>query len=45
VGVGMMWYNISTYVGVFFVISTILAIIFIRLAMSPFRNLDAENSA
>jgi hypothetical protein len=45
VGVGMMWYNISTYVGVFFVISTILAIIFIRLAMSPFRNLDPENSA
>lgn len=44
VGVGMMWYNISNYVGIFFIISTFLAIIFIRLAMSPFRNLDSENS-
>ena len=34
IGVGMMWYNISNYVGVFFVISTILAIIFIRIAMN-----------
>ncbi len=33
-GVGMMWYNISNYVGVFFVVSTILAIIFIRIAMN-----------
>jgi len=44
VGVGMMWYNISTYVGIFFIVSTILAIIFIRLAMSPFRESEAENS-
>ena len=36
VGVGMMWYNISTSVGIFFVVSTILAIIFIRVAMKPF---------
>jgi len=45
VGVGMMWYNISTYVGIFFIVSTILAIIFIRLAMSPFRESEAENSS
>ena len=44
VGVGMMWYNISTYVGVFFILSTICAIVFIRLAMSPFRNSEADNS-
>jgi len=31
----MMWYNISNYVGVFFVISTGLAIILIRSVMSP----------
>ena len=34
-GVAMMWYNISNYVGVFFVISTGLAIILIRSVMSP----------
>jgi len=44
VGVGMMWYNISTYVGLFFIISTILAIIFIRLAMNPYRISEAERS-
>ena len=44
VGVGMMWYNISTYVGLFFVISTVFAIIFIRLAMSPYRISESENS-
>ena len=43
VGVGMMWYNISTYVGLFFIISTILAIIFIRLAMNPYRVSEAES--
>ena len=35
IGVAMMWYNISNYVGVFFVISTGLAIILIRSVMSP----------
>ncbi len=35
VGVAMMWYNISNYVGVFFVLSTGLAIILIRSVMSP----------
>jgi hypothetical protein len=35
VGVCMMWYNISNYVGVFFIISSVLAIIFIRIAMNP----------
>ena len=35
VGVGMMWYNISLYVGVAFVLSTALAIILIRSVMSP----------
>jgi len=35
VGVCMMWYNISNYVGVFFIISSLLAIIFIRIAMNP----------
>lgn len=43
VGVGMMWYNISTYVGLFFIISTILAIVFIRLAMNPYRVSEAES--
>jgi|TARA_B100000900_G_scaffold238905_1_gene203003 hypothetical protein len=35
VGVGMMWYNISNYVGIFFLVSTVLAILFIRIAMAP----------
>ena len=35
VGVGLMWYNISLYVGVAFVLSTALAIILIRSVMSP----------
>ncbi|MDP6869685.1 MAG: hypothetical protein QGI21_02805 [Candidatus Poseidoniaceae archaeon] len=33
IGVGILWYNISMYVGIFFIISTILSIIFIRVAM------------
>jgi len=33
VGVGMMWYNISNYVGIIFIIATILAVIFIRVAV------------
>lgn len=32
IGVGMMWYNISNYVGIFFIISTAFAILFIRIA-------------
>lgn len=44
VGVGMMWYNISTSVGIFFVISTILAIIFIRVAMKPFNAVEDKDS-
>ena len=39
-GVGMMWYNKSTSVGIFFVVSTILAIIFIRVAMKPYNTID-----
>ena len=35
VGVGMMWYNISNYVGIFFLVSTILAGLFMRIAMAP----------
>ena len=44
VGVGMMWYNISTSVGIFFVVSTILAIIFIRVAMKPFNAVEYKDS-
>ena len=33
IGAGLMWYNISNYVGIFFIISTIISVIFIRLAM------------
>jgi hypothetical protein len=44
VGVGMMWYNISTSVGIFFVVSTILAIIFIRVAMKPFNAVEDKDS-
>ena len=35
IGVAMMWYNISNYVGIFFVLSTGLAMILIRSVMSP----------
>ncbi len=41
IGVGMMWFNISVYVGVAFSFSTCLAIILIRLVMSPFNVDDA----
>ncbi len=34
-GLAMMWYNISLYVGVAFLLSTALAIILIRSVMSP----------
>ena len=39
IGVGMMWFNISIYVGIAFSLSPCLAIILIRLVMSPV-NLD-----
>lgn len=42
VGVGMMWYNISNYVGVFFLISTVLAIIFIRVAVKQPDNIESD---
>ena len=35
IGVGMMWFDLSPYVGTFFISSTLIAIIFIRLAMKP----------
>ena len=35
IGVGMMWYNISIFVGIFFLVSTVLAVLFIRIAKAP----------
>ncbi len=35
VGVAMMWYNMSSWVGVSFVISSVLAILLIRNVMAP----------
>ncbi len=35
IGLGMMWFNLSLYVGVAFFFSTALAIILIRSVMSP----------
>ena len=43
VGVGMMWYNISNYVGVFFLISTIFAVIFVRVAVKHSDNPEIES--
>jgi len=43
-GVVMMWYNISDYVGVFFVLSTIAAVILIRMVMRPMAEDAALNS-
>jgi hypothetical protein len=34
-GLGMMWFNISRFVGIAFSLSMVLAIILIRLVMSP----------
>jgi hypothetical protein len=39
-----MWYNISDYVGVFFVLSTIAAVILIRMVMRPMAEDAALNS-
>ena len=44
VGVGMMWYNISNYVGIFFLVSTILAVAFIRIAMAPVESESKEHA-
>ena len=35
IGVALMWYNISNYVGVFFVLATGASVILIRAAMRP----------
>jgi len=35
IGVALMWYNISNYVGVFFVLATGTSVILIRTAMRP----------
>jgi hypothetical protein len=44
VGVGMMWYNISNYVVIFFLVSTVLAILFIRIAMAPIGTGDISST-
>jgi len=41
----LMWYNISTYVGIFFVLSTGVAVILIRTAIRPLDRLDGEEAA
>ena len=42
IGLGMMWFNISLYVGVAFFFSTALAIILIRSVMGPVAVDDIE---
>ncbi len=42
VGVGLMWYSQSTYVGAAFVISTIFAVILIRSVMNPVSSDELE---
>ncbi|MEJ6562963.1 MAG: hypothetical protein QNL85_04590 [Euryarchaeota archaeon] len=44
IGVALMWYNISTYVGIFFVLSSGLAVILIRTAIRPLDQLEAEEA-
>ncbi len=39
-GVAMMWYNLSLYVGVAFLLSTALGIVLIRSVMSPVVSID-----
>ena len=41
VGVAMMWYNLSLYVGVAFLLSTALGIVLIRSVMSPVVSIDS----
>ena len=45
VGVGMMWFDLSPYVGTFFIASTFIAIIFIRLAMKPVNEQMVSNES
>jgi len=45
IGVALMWYNISTYVGIFFVLSTGVAVILIRTAIRPLDRLDGDEAA
>ena len=40
-GVAMMWYNLSLYVGVAFLLSTALGIVLIRSVMSPVISIDS----
>jgi hypothetical protein len=42
IGVAMMWYNISNYVGVFFVLATGAAVILIRTVMRPLAAVEDE---
>jgi hypothetical protein len=42
VGVAMMWYHLSSWVGLSFVASSILAIFLIRSVMAPVEPLDSE---
>ena len=44
IGVAMMWYNISNYVGVFFVLSTGASVILIRTAMRPDQQEKADSA-
>lgn len=43
VGVAMMWYNLSSWVGLSFVGSSILAIFLIRNVMAPVEPLDGDD--
>ena len=45
IGVGMMWFDLSPYVGTFFIASTFIAIIFIRLAMKPVNEQMVSNES
>jgi len=45
IGVGLMWYNISNYVGIFFIVSTVLAIVFIRIAMKSTDTVISKSEA
>jgi hypothetical protein len=42
IGVALMWYNISNYVGVFFVLSSGCSVILIRTVMRPLANSGPE---
>ena len=42
IGVALMWYNISNYVGVFFVLSSGCSVILIRTVMRPMASRESE---